>query len=253
MTTLDKIVRSVLLQKGLPLHYYMQFLKLSADCIRELSFDSARIVNTVELVVNQQDFSVPTPCDYVDWTKIGIPIGQKIRPIYEVDSINRLQAKNPDGQTTTFTSAQDNSQNNLLPGWPGYWLFQNIDDLGENTGRQFGISAANTTNGFKVILEGNRIQLTESFTEPTIILEYISDCQSVDNASMVDPYAQAVIEAYDDWKFKLHIRRSGLGEVATAFDLFKRELRRYRARKSDLTLLAIKQAIYSNYKQSPKT
>lgn len=253
-TSLDNIVNSLLLQKSLPIHYYLQFLKYTADAQRELYFSTSRIVNVTELTISKQDYTAQLPCDYVDWTKVGVKKGQFIRPIYERDEINRMQAKLPDGQTTTFT----NNGNATLPDapfpfWPGFWLWTNFDDLGENIGRQFGFSAADEADGFKIIQERNQIQFTESFRGCTVVMEYIGDGQCVDNASRVDPQAQAVIEAYADWKFRMHSGDFPMNEIMLAFDIFKREIRMYRARKSDLTITAIKQALYRNYRQSVKT
>jgi hypothetical protein len=51
-TTLDKIVRRNLLAKRLPLHYYIEFMVHASTCLRELTFDSLKIINTVELELN---------------------------------------------------------------------------------------------------------------------------------------------------------------------------------------------------------
>jgi hypothetical protein len=51
-TTLDKIVRRNLLAKRMPLHYYIEYLVHASSCLRELTFDSLKIINTVELELN---------------------------------------------------------------------------------------------------------------------------------------------------------------------------------------------------------
>jgi hypothetical protein len=140
-----------------------------------------------------------------------------------------------------------------FPFWPGYWMFQNIDDLGENIGRLFGGSAPFQTNSFKVIPERGQIQFDESLHATVVVLEYISSGQTMNNATRIDPQAQACIEAYMDWKYKSHSKRFSPGEAQMAMQLYKIELRRFRARRSDVTPWDLRQAIYRSYMGAPKT
>lgn len=249
--SLDNITRSMLLQKGLPLHWYVQFLKYAADIYRELCFDSMRAINTVILTIDQRDFAANLPCDYVDWIKIGVPQGQFVQPLVQRLSINRLTQHTATGQPTSY--GDPNTVNMDFPFWPGYWMFQNIDDLGENVGRLYGYNTAFTNNTFKVIPERGQIQFCESLGQNVVVLEYISSGQTMSNATKIDPQAQAVIEAGQDWKYKLHSKRFSGGEAEQAFQLYKIELRRFRARKSDITPWDLRQAIYRTYMAAPKT
>jgi len=251
-TSLDTITRSVLLQKGLPLHWYVQFLKYAGDAVRELSFDSMRAISTVTLPIDQRDFAANLPCDYIDWIKVGVPQGQFVQPLWQRQTINRLTNYTSTGQPTSYGDAQ--TVNMDFPFWPGYWMFQNIDDLGENVGRLYGYNTAFSNNFFKVIPERGQIQFAETLANNTCVLEYISSGQAVSNATKIDLQAQEVIEARMDWKYKLHAgRKFSQGEIEAAFGHYKIELRRYRARKDDITCWDIRQAIYKSYMGSPKT
>lgn len=250
-TSLDTISRSLLLQKGLPIHWYTQFLKYSADCIRELSFDSMRVINSVALPISPVTFATNLPCDYVDWVKVGVPQGQFVQPLVQRLSINRLTAFTPQGQPTSYGGGF--AADLEFPFWPGYWMFQNVDDLGEQVGRLFGYNTAFTNNSFEVIPERGQIQFCENICSTTCILQYISSGQTTSNATKIDPQAQAAVEAYMDWKYKSHSRRFSAGEVEQAFGHYKIELRRFRARKDELTCWDIRQAIYRTYMATPKT
>jgi hypothetical protein len=250
-TSLDTITRSMLLQKGLPLHWYVQFLKYSADCIRELSFHSLRVINTVTLPISQITFAADLPCDYVDWVEVGVPQGQFVQPLVQRESLNNLTAHTAQGQPTSYGNAQ--TVNMDFPFWPGYWMFQNVDDLGENIGRLFGYNTAFSNNFFKIIPERGQIQFSESLQQTTANLQYISSGQTTSNVTRIDPQAQAVVEAYDDWKYKSHSRRFSPGEAEQAFAHYKIELRLFRARKSNVTPWDIRNIIYKNYIGSPKT
>lgn len=245
-TTLDTITQSVLLQKNLPLHYYLRFLKFGCDCLRELSFDSLKIVNTVQLNIPTTSFACDLPCDYVDWVLVGIPQGQFVRPVTQRDSINQLANYDTTGHVVPFGDAQ--AQNLDFPFWPGYWMFQNIDDLGENVGRMFGYNTGNTNDMFKIIRERSQIQFGQLFPSNTAILEYISDGQTADNLTKVDPMVQACVEQYINWKRSPNADVERSPEGASYYN----QKRIFRARRNGITPWDIRQAMYRNYVGSPK-
>lgn len=244
-TTLDKIIRRNLLAKRLPLHYYVEFLVHASTCLRELTFDSLMIINTVELEVNDY-YAVDLPCDFVDWTKVGVKAGQFIKPIPQRDTISRLHNYNSSGDIVPYN--EPDAINLQFPFWPGYWMFQNIDDLGENIGRLYGFNTGIGSNGFKYLPERRQIQFTESLEYTTIILEYISDGQTSDNASQIDEYAWSTIEAYINWK------RSPNADVDRSMEArsYYNQRRMLRARMNELTPWDIRQILYRNYRGSIK-
>lgn len=67
--TLDKCVRSLLIEKELPIHFYYQYLKLAADCYRELHFDVLGVTRSKEVSVGE-DGSIIVPCDFVDYVGV---------------------------------------------------------------------------------------------------------------------------------------------------------------------------------------
>lgn len=244
-TSLDKIVRRNLLAKRLPIHYYIEFLVHASSCLRELTMDSLKVINSVELTPNPYG-ACDLPCDFVDWVQVGVPQGQFVQPIPQRDTINNLTRYLPTGQPTTY--GDPNTVNLDFPFYPGYWLFQNIDDLGENLGRLYGFNTGYTDNAFKVIRNRGQIQLAESFNGCRIVLDYISDGQCSDNATKVDPRAWATIEGYINWKRSPNadIERSPEGSS------YYNQRRILRARNSDITPWDIRQTLYRNYKESIK-
>lgn len=244
-TTLDKIIRRNLLAKRLPLHYYIEFLVHASTCLRELTFDSLKIINTVELTLNDY-YAADLPCDYVDWTKVGLKMGQFVQPITQRDSINRLRKQDSQGNYITY---QDPASFNMdFPFWPGYWMFQNIDDLGENLGRLYGFNTGLVPDGFKILKERSQIQFLETSRDTTYVLEYISDGQTSDNASQVDQYAWMAIEAYINWKRTPNADNDHSPEAYN----YKNCRRALRARMSEVTLYDIRQILFRNYRASIK-
>jgi hypothetical protein len=228
--TLDNIVRSALMQKSYPIHFYLQGLKSASDCLRELTFDSLRNINTIMLPVSATG-TIDIPCDCVDMIKVGVPTGQYVKPLVKKDTINRLPDLNSSGQPINYP-APDNVDLTYIP-----FLLQSdyfTDDY-EPLGRFFGFSADWLTDGYKVIRERGIIQIDQSIADPSIYLEYISDGQSSDNATMIHPYAQKTIEAYIFWQFKEHSRSYSPTERQLAQKEFESQRRTLRARLNGLT------------------
>lgn len=245
--TVDMIVRRSLLERKLPLHYYIEFLCHATACLRELTMDSLRIINTVELPVNSY-FAIDLPDDFVDDVGISIPVGALLQPIPKNDSITPLRIQNSNGDFTTYGD-QSNTTGQSFFGFIGNWTwFWNINDYGESTGRRFGTNGGAKQNGYKLIKERRQIQLTETFTSDTAVLTYISDGQSSDNASMVDTYAFRCIQTFIDWQRSTNAAIKDSGEART----FYNERRLLRARLSELTVTDIRQIVLQAYHASIK-
>jgi hypothetical protein len=122
-----------------------------------------------------------------------------------------------------------------------------VNDFGEPTGGMFG-AGSGSDNGYMVDRKRRQIQLTGSFTSDEIVLMYISDGQSADNATQIDVRAQAAIDAFIGWKASPNADIKDSYEAAT----FYNEKRMLRARLDDLTILDIKAIIRRNYKAAPK-
>lgn len=251
MTTLDRIVRSVLLQKGFPLHYYLRYLKYGSDCIRELSYDTVPCITPVTLQLNSY-FAVDVPCNFQDIVRIGVRQGQFLHPIAQRNTATNTLNYNSSGQPIPWTTLNPANQYNDFAYYPGYWMYNNIDDLGESVGRAFGLNSGDTNLWYKYIPERRQIQFSEQFPCNEIVLEYINDGECINNATMVDSYSIATIEAYIDWKYKLHQRRQNLQETEIAKRNFGMEWRKLRARKNELDIVQIRQILQRSYNGAPK-
>lgn len=244
--SLDNITRSLILQAGYPMHWYLQFLKYAADCLREITFDSLRVVNTQKIALSEGNIA-PLPCDYVDWVRVGMPIGQYVRPLSQSDLINRLHNYDSAGEIAEYGEKQTESyiDNIAIAGFN--WVRTN--EYNENTGRLFGMGSYPSANGFKVLRErdGGEIQFDDQTGMKAIILEYISDGQTIDNATKVHPYAQATIEAYIIWKMKHFGRHYSRQEAMLAKAEFDQLHKNLRSRLNKMTITDIKNIIRGGY------
>ena len=241
--TLDSIIRNVLLNTRRPVHYYLEYLNHGKDCLRELNFDVLKCVNSVIIPLNSYK-AAPLPCDYVDFTKVGFPIGQYIRPLMQYDKISRLNNFDSTGNKIPYGTGLPDSIDNTSYLTP---LIRNVSWTFMDNGRWYGFGTGRERDVFKIIKERKEIQMDEHFTGTSIVLEYMTDGSSCDAATQVDPYAQAAIEQYIIWKTKKYNRNSGIGEVRDEERLFTKERDTLLARLSDVTIEDVKRAYRRAY------
>jgi hypothetical protein len=240
---LDMIVKRSLLEKGYPIHYYAEYLLHAASCIRQLSVDTLKVINTVNLKVNNY-YAVDLPTDFVDDLSVSLPTGNLLKPIPKNDNLTPLRLINPTtNQFIPYREQIKEEQETVFginPSWLWYW---NVNDYGEPTGRFFGANGGERANGYKVLKERNQIQFTETLTGKDIVLMYISDGQSVDSATRVDMLAFDCIQSYIDWKTSPNASIKDSYEART----FGSQKRLLRARLNDLTVTDIKNILRKNF------
>ena len=243
----DTIVRRWLLEKGLPIHWYVEGLVHCTAGLGQLTFSTLKMVNTVPLKLNEY-FAVDLPGDFVDEVAVCIPVGGLLQKISKNDAISPLRNVDSDGQFVNYTDL-NNSERSSLYGISASWLwFWNVNDWGEPTGRFFGAGGGATSNGYKVIKERRQIQLTETFTSDEIVLVYISNGQSADNATQVDSLAQMCLQAWMDWKTSPNAAIKDSYEAST----FYNERRLLVAALNDLSTTDVVNILRKNYHASLK-
>ncbi len=247
-TSLDTIVRRTLLEKGLPLHYYIEYLFHAATCVRNLSIDTLKIVNTTKCVVNSYS-AIDLPDDFVDDVSLGFNVSGFLKNIPHTEKLNPIRNRDENGNFVGYnTSVVSNSINfyGFMPGWSAW--FWNVNDFGEPTGRYFGVGGGSSV-GYTVIKERRQIQLTSNVGEGEAILMYISDGMSADSATQIDTMAWDAINAYINWKSTPNANNERSPEANT----FYNQKRILRARLNPITVLDIKNVLRKNYIATIKT
>jgi hypothetical protein len=253
-TSIDTIVRSVLLQQGKPLHFYIDCLIYGRECLRELYFDDLQVINTVLLDVHTTGNYIDLPCDFVDWVKVGIRVGQMVKPLVQDQSINPLHNYNSSGAIVDYVQSPPDATN-LLYTFPIslFWGTTTINEYGESIGRLFGWGAGYESDTFKYLPERNQIQLNESLAVDKIVLEYIGNGMSCDAATQVDVYAMQTITDYIKWQLKENSRSYSDGEKERLRQIYLGQRIILRARKDELTINDMKRIDQRNYMATPKS
>lgn len=198
--TLDMITRRTLLEKGLPIHYYLEQLTHGASAIRDLSKDTLKTINAANLPVNQTYNAVDLPSDFVDDVVVALPVDGLLQNIPKQPALSPLRIHDADTGAFVQNTTVENTNDQTFFGFPGAWnWYWNVNDYGEPTGRFFGAGGGSSA-GYKVVKERRQIQFTGNVDGDSVVLLYISNGQSATNATQVDWLAFAAIQAYCNWK-----------------------------------------------------
>jgi hypothetical protein len=241
-TNVDMMARRYLLERGLPIHWYAEVLFHCTSAIRELC-KSTPIVpeNTRKLPVDANG-SADLPEDFMDDIVVCLPTGGKLKPLVSTSNLNPLRSHDSTGAFLPTSTASTDSDLSFGAASSGTW-FWNVNDYGEATGRYFGASGSSDSNTYQIIPQDRRIQMN-NFSGDSIILKYITNGQSLDNATQVDWGAHQVILAYVDWKTSPNRSFKDSPEAST----FYNERRLFVAYKDDVTIEKVKDILKRNYR-----
>lgn len=220
LATIDEIVRRALLENGIPIHYYGEYLYHGATCLRELNFDTLQIINTVNLPVNSYG-AADLPDDFSDDLSVSSNVGNALKALPKQNWLNPIRIH--DTVNGNFVPYSDTDNNTFYSTPYAYNYYWNVDSYGSFTGRAFGANGG-TESGYKIIKQRRQIQMTEDFNGGDIVLQYISNGQSVDNATQIDYMAFQTIRSYQEWKVSPN-RNNERSSEAMAFYNQKRRLK----------------------------
>lgn len=248
---LDTIVRGVLLNKGYSLHWYMQALKYASDCLRELSMDDLKIINSIVLTLNSY-YAAPIPDGCIDWIRFGMENGPYIKPFAEIDTLNRTYNYGPGGNPQPWPSASNGQANDF--GFPFVTYFVNsFNTHGENTGGMYGYRSDGVPFTYQIMKERNEIQFDRAVADKKIVLDFISDGRSSSAASMVDTYAENTIENYLYWQFEEHKRTTSDSTKERLYQKYVGARTVLRGRENPMGVQEILASFRNNYHASIKT
>lgn len=245
-TSLDQITRRNLLEKGLPLHFYLEYMLHAATCLRELNISTLQIIRTKNIPVNSYG-AIDLPDDFSDDVILSLSTGNNLWKLSKRDDINPLRNMDGSGNYVSYPTVYNLNGMDFWGYNPNWIWFWNINDLGEPTGRFFGAGGGDL-RGYQVFRERNQIQLIGPCQGTSVVLIYISDGQSADDATQVEIAAINCIQRYQNWMVSANRNNINSPEGRT----FTAALRELRARKNDLTTADVKNILRTNFKATMK-
>jgi hypothetical protein len=195
--TIDNVVRRALAMKGVSLHYYVPMLIIAKRGLEDMQFDTLQKFTYVKLnLPTTGDKIVSLPSDYVDYVKVAIETGDKLRPLGLNTNINRRDNSGAAFEVKPLQWSPDDSY--VVP---SLWYNNFYDPYGANKGRRFGASQV-WENSFTVNREAGFLRVDNNFAEAEAIhLIYLTLPKKVTNQSILHPFAQNALIDYMLWKW----------------------------------------------------
>lgn len=239
----DSIVRQVLLEKSLSMHFYIRLLSWGLDCLKKLELDIIGRVKTAELTVDSFG-RVKLPCDYTDWVRVGVVSGQHILLLGETDTFSR-QLKESNGMYVPYGDSEFSSE--YL--WTSPYVQEWFDKNGEFRGRGFGGNGTRTDTF--MVLDGE-MQLNNNYSAgDKITLDYIGydQCSAY---SLVPEYAESTIKSFMEYKYICSLPKSTPYDKNEAKKAYQNEHRTLVASVSHFDIEMVRRIKDRNFKQTVK-
>lgn len=250
---ITNIVNSWLADNDLPSSWHPKMLSRALKGLRRISIDRWQEPKSILITVDSKH-TYTLPVDYVNWSKVGIKIGQYLKTL----------AVNPEMHQLVRQEGDD-----VIAGLPLYKMPNGIESSNYG-GYQFFNYNGETLFGygcgggllpskghFDIVKRGESTrEITFDYDisiGTKIVLEYISDGLCADGESVVDPMLVDFLEAEMDhfYERKFNPSRSEASINRTSRDLWDAE-QRVAARKGDLDMRTLQTISRRNTNFLPK-
>jgi hypothetical protein len=246
-TTIDSIVRNVLLEMQLPIHYYFRAATIGIRTVRDLNLGTLPYLRTVRIEVDALG-EADIPEDLVDWIKVGRENNRKVVPLGENKSYNRLA--HPDGVSYN----EPNGHSISIPSsFSSYPFGNSTNDYGEVTGKAFGLGNGDRNDSFKFVPERGKILVGTAIKEgDSLYLEYVA-YSTEQFYTGIPVIASPFIEQSIRFNFARYDRTGRLGDITREQQILSNEKRRLRAGLTSIDKETMLRLFRDNYKQSIKS
>ena len=229
--------------------------------VREMGFDILKRIKSVKLSVNQSNWTVELPDDFVDMAKIGyvgsdglIYVFGENKNInysraYVLDSGNNPIDSDGDGVYDRVDAKDGATNNSSLSAYDTY-IFRNYTYAASN-GRLYGLGGGQYSGEYRINYEQNRIEIasTDGITE--VVIEYIAD-EALSSNPTVHKYAEDALRSYIYYKIVERKTNVPANEKMRARQEYYNERRLANARIKSFSKEEALKTNRKNYRQSPK-
>lgn len=235
--TIDEVIKSLLIQEGDETnHRYHLYLELAVRGVKELNFDVARNIKSVELTLNDA-LVADVPSDFVNITRIGVVNQGLVSSVGQSDDVSLI----------TDQGAVAGANNPYSIEWYNGYVADG------SKGGVFGLKGGQNAHGYyRFDAEANKIQFASGFSGKTVVLEYISDGLSTTYDTQVHVFVEEALRAYIHWKSIQRKRTVPANAKEMARRDWYNEKRIAKARMQSFTKEEAIQTSHRNTYQAPK-
>lgn len=244
--TLKQVISELMIEMGeTQNNKFARFYQLGVAGLREFSMDTTGVPKSIVLDINDDD-TADLPLDYLQYIRIGICIDGQIVCLGRNDALCINKIYDNCNNSVSHSVSQFGYPNGYWSGGPNY-------RNGEFYGALYGIGADNNSLGYYRINKDTRQVVFSQLNclRDSIVMEYMSDIDSVDQDFEVHPFCVAALKDYIFWKLKQRSSKP-LGEQQMANKDYVISSRLMRHRFASSTSEEWSQAFRSGLKASPK-
>lgn len=223
---------------------YKRLVQIALEGYSELSLWHLNTLEVVYLRMNEAKV-VSLPADYIDYTKIGIPINGKLRVLTRHDRI-LLPREFEDG--TPVGNADGNDTINAA----SLVYFSDHFRGGQFVGGLFGMPGGIDDAYYRIDRENRQIVFSGSVPRSEIILEYISTGVKTEEGSLIPREAVSALRTYIIWQAVENSPRVPMNEKERKKRQHEEEVEALRSFQSIITPEDYKRMCYSTYRQTAK-
>jgi len=244
LVTIRYIVMSILNRmEDYTMRKYKRLVQIAIEGFGELSLWH---LNTLEVVYLRMDAAkaVDLPDDFVDYTKIGIPINGKLKVLTKHNNI-LLPRLFEDGAPVGNTDADDTVDAASLV------FFSDHFRGGQYVGGLYGMPGGVDDAYYRIDRENRKIVFSGTVDRSEIVLEYISTGVKTEEGSLVPREAVPAIRTYVLWQMIEHDTRIALSEKERRKRNHEEEIEAMRSFQG-FTIDEYKRMLWSTYRQTAK-
>lgn len=248
---ITNIVDAWLAEMDLAPSWHPKFLSRCLKALRSISID--RWQEPVSILIEVDSKHTATlPVNYVNWSKVGIKIGQYLKVLAVNPEMHQLIRQEGDDVVAGLPLYQ--MPNGIdIHSYPGYQFF----NYNGSSLFGFGSGSLPSKGHFNIVKRGDSTrEITFDYdvnVGTKIVLEYISDGLSPDGNSVVDPMLVEYLDAAMDYFYE---KRVNPGKTEAAIDRTERDMwfaeQRVAARKSNLDMKTMQTISRRNTNFLPK-
>lgn len=228
---------------------------------RDLQLDSFNTLVSSRMQVNQNNYTVELPNDYVRYSKIGIldndcnVIDITLNPQLNIAGDVLLdndggQLLDADGFPLKAEITDCGTTQTTNNPYPYGYLFNNYNYNGYY-GRLYGWTGGNNVNGYyRFNDEENRIELSPNFPHEEIIIEYISD-QSMASNPNIPIEAENAMWSGTYYNLIRNLTNVGQGEKDQANRKYQNDKKFAKARRNQPTKNELVSTLYRRFQLAP--
>jgi len=223
---------------------YKRYVQIAIEGFGELNLWHLSNIEVVYLHMSEAK-TVDLPVDYVDYLKIGVPVGGKLRVLTNKEQILLPRVFDDTGESVGNTDASDEGGVDIV-------FFSDHFRNGQFIGGLYGLPGGIDSAYWRIDRENRQIVFSGSVTRSEIVLEYISNGVALDGSSLIPREAIPALRSYIEWVDTENNPRAAYNEKERKKRIHEEEISALRHFQLCFTKDEFLRMLWGSSRQTPK-